>query len=176
MPLGFWNDTDGMKYHSAYFARFPNVWAHGDFASWTEHGGMVIHGRSDTTLNPGGVRIGTAEIYRVVENIPGVLESLVFGQDWQSDVRVVLLVRLEPERSLTTELETEIKARIRAATTPRHVPAMILQVADLPRTRSNKLVELAVADAVNGRIVRNTEAIANPEVLWEIAGREELRS
>jgi acetoacetyl-CoA synthetase len=176
MPLGFWNDTDGMKYHSAYFARFPNVWAHGDFASWTEHGGMMIHGRSDTTLNPGGVRIGTAEIYRVVENIPGVLESLVFGQDWQSDVRVVLLVRLEPERSLTTELEMEIKAHIRAATTPRHVPAMILQVADLPRTRSNKLVELAVADAVNGRIVRNTEAIANPEALWEIARREELRS
>ncbi len=176
MPLGFWNDTDGAKYHSAYFARFPKVWAHGDFASWTEHGGMVIHGRSDTTLNPGGVRIGTAEIYRVVENIPGVLESLVFGQDWQSDVRVVLLVRLEPERNLTPELEMEIKARIRAATTPRHVPALILQVADLPRTRSNKLVELAVADAVNGRSVRNTEAIANPEVLWEIAGREELRS
>jgi acetoacetyl-CoA synthetase len=137
---------------------------------------MVIHGRSDTTLNPGGVRIGTAEIYRVVESISGVLESLVFGQDWQSDVRVVLLVRLEPERNLTTELEMEIKARIRAATTPRHVPALILQVADLPRTRSNKLVELAVADAVNGRIVRNTEAIANPEALWEIARREELRS
>ena len=176
MPLGFWNDTDGMKYHAAYFARFPNVWAHGDFASWTEHGGMVIHGRSDTTLNPGGVRIGTAEIYRVVENIPGVLESLVFGQEWQSDVRVVLLVRLEPERSLTAELESEIRQRIRAATTPRHVPALILQVADLPRTRSNKLVELAVADAVNGRPVRNTEAIANPDALWEIARREELRS
>jgi acetoacetyl-CoA synthetase len=177
-PLCFWNDPNGSRYSSAYFEKFPQiqrgVWAHGDFASFTVHGGLVIHGRSDTTLNPGGVRIGTGEIYRAVENIPGVLESLVFAQDWHDDVRIVLLVKLEAGLELTPELRKTINAQIRSSCTPRHVPALTLQVRDLPRTRSNKLVELAVSDAVNGRTVRNTAAIANPEVLWEIAARPEL--
>ncbi len=176
-PLGFWNDgrdgapdpmQPGPKYLSAYFERIPGMWAQGDFASWTQHHGMVIHGRSDTTLNPGGVRIGTAEITRVVEQHPGVLESLVFGQEIDNDVRIVLLVRLAEGDTLTDDLVNDIKSRIRAACTPRHVPALVVQVSDLPRTRSNKLVELALADAVNGRPVRNSEAIANPECIWQI--------
>jgi acetoacetyl-CoA synthetase len=184
MPLGFWGDgstgapnpqTPCPKFTAAYFERFDGMWAQGDFASWTEHGGMVIHGRSDTTLNPGGVRIGTAEIYRVVEQHPQIMESCVFGQDHDNDVRVVLLVRLAEGATLTDEMVQDVKGRIRKACTPRHVPAIVLQVGDLPRTRSNKLVELALADAVNGRPVRNSEAIANPECLWEIAAMPELR-
>jgi acetoacetyl-CoA synthetase len=176
-PLGFWNDgrvgapdpmQPGPKYLSAYFERVPGMWAQGDFASWTQHHGIVIHGRSDTTLNPGGVRIGTAEITRVVEQHPGVLESLVFGQEIDNDVRIVLLVRLAQGVTLTDELIGDIKSRIRVACTPRHVPGLVVEVSDLPRTRSNKLVELAVADAVNGRPVRNSEAIANPECIWQI--------
>jgi acetoacetyl-CoA synthetase len=174
-PLGFWGDTNGERYRSAYFDKFPGVWAHGDFACWTQHGGVVIYGRSDTTLNPGGIRIGTAEIYRVVEQIPCVMESLVFGQQWENDVRVVLLVRLAPGVPLTEELKGEMKRLIRSSCTPRHVPSLILAVDDLPRTRSNKLVELAVSDAVNGRTIRNVEAIANPEALWAIAARPELK-
>ena len=185
MPLGFWGDgapglpnpsTPGPKFRAAYFERFAGVWAQGDFASWTSHGGLIIHGRSDTTLNPGGVRIGTAEIYRVVEQIPEVLESCVFGQEWDNDIRVVLLVRLAAGATLTDELVGDIKRRIRGACTPRHVPALVLEVKDLPRTRSNKLVELALADAVNGRKVRNSEAIANPECIDEIAAMPELRA
>jgi acetoacetyl-CoA synthetase len=175
MPLGFWADDDGTKYRAAYYERFPGVWAHGDFASWTEHGGMIIHGRSDTTLNPGGVRIGTSEIYRQVEQLPQVLESLVFGQDWQNDSRIVLLVRLVEGVQLDEALIAEIKQRIRLGCTPRHVPAKIIAVADLPRTRSGKLAELAVSDIVNGRAVRNTTALANPEVLAAIADDQELR-
>lgn len=174
MPLGFWGDDDGTRLRDAYFARFPGVWAHGDFASWTVHGGIVIHGRSDATLNPGGVRIGTAEIYRVVEALPEVLEALAFGQQWEGDTRVVLLVRLVEGASLTDELRDEIRARVRSECSPRHVPAVIAQVDDLPRTRSNKLVELAVADAVHGRPVRNTEALANPEAVDAIAALPEL--
>jgi acetoacetyl-CoA synthetase len=177
-PLRFWNDPDGTRYSSAYFEKFPEilgrVWAHGDFASFTTHGGLVIHGRSDTTLNPGGVRIGTGEIYRAVEDIPGVLESLVFAQNWRNDVRIVLLVRLEVGLEFTRELRDTINAQIRSSCTPRHVPALTLQVRDLPRTRSNKLIELAVSDAVNGRPVRNTASMANPEALWEIMSRPEL--
>jgi len=169
MPLGFWADDDGTRYRAAYYERFADVpgavWAHGDFASWTEHGGMVIHGRSDTTLNPGGVRIGTAEIYRQVERLPQVLESLVFGQEWEGDTRIVLLVRLGPGVELTDELVGDIRARIRTGCTPRHVPGLVVAVDDLPRTRSGKLAELAVTDAVNGREVRNTSALANPETL-----------
>jgi acetoacetyl-CoA synthetase len=165
MPLGFWGDDDGARYQAAYFDRFPGVWAHGDFASWTEHDGLVIHGRSDTTLNPGGVRIGTAEIYRQVEQVPQVLESLVFGQEWRDDVRIVLLLRLADGTKLTDELVADVKQRIRTGCTPRHVPAVVLAVEDLPRTRSNKLAELAVSDAVNGRPVRNTTALANPEAI-----------
>ena len=184
MPIGFWNDgkegfpvqsQPGPKFLSAYFERLNGMWAQGDFASWTQHGGMIIHGRSDTTLNPGGVRIGTAEIYRVVEQHADVLESLVFGQDWDNDVRIVLLVRLADNATLTGELVADLKQRIRVACTPRHVPALVVQVNDLPRTRSNKLVELALADAVNGRPVRNSEAIANPECIAVIAAMDELR-
>ena len=176
MPIGFWGDVNDEKYTAAYFERFPkhDVWAHGDFAAWTEHGGFVIHGRSDSTLNPGGVRIGTAEIYRQVEQLPEIVESLVFGQDFDNDSRIVLLVRMAPGVSLTSELVTLIKQRIRANCSPRHVPALVLAVDDLPRTRSGKLTELAVADAVNGREVRNTEAMANPEALWAIAALPDL--
>jgi acetoacetyl-CoA synthetase len=184
MPIGFWNDggagfpnqsLPGPKFLSAYFERLEGMWAQGDFASWTQHGGMIIHGRSDTTLNPGGVRIGTAEIYRVVEQHADVVESLVFGQDWDNDVRIVLLVRLANSKELTDDLVADLKQRIRVACTPRHVPALVVRVEDLPRTRSNKLVELALADAVNGRPVRNSEAIANPECIPVIAAMDELR-
>jgi acetoacetyl-CoA synthetase len=177
MPLGFWGDDDGSRYRAAYFERFAgrDVWAQGDFATRTAHGGVVIHGRSDTTLNPGGVRIGTAEIYRQVEQIPEVVESLVFGQDWDGDTRIVLLVRLAEGAELDEGLVAEIKARIRTGCSPRHVPAVIAQVEDLPRTRSGKLAELAVADVVNGREVRNTSALANPETLEVIAALDPLR-
>jgi acetoacetyl-CoA synthetase len=177
MPLGFWNDGapgqpnpmhPGPKYLSAYFERVPGMWAQGDFASWTTQHGLVIHGRSDTTLNPGGVRIGTGEIYRVVEQHPDVVESLVFGQEHDNDVRIVLLVRLMNDKVLDEKLIADLKQRIRTTCTPRHVPALVVQVDDLPRTRSNKLVELALADAVNGRPVRNAEAIANPECIDRI--------
>jgi acetoacetyl-CoA synthetase len=165
MPIGFWNDPDGKRYRAAYFERFPNVWHHGDYIELTEHGGIVVHGRSDATLNPGGVRIGTAEIYRQVEQLPEILESLVIGQDWDNDVRVVLFVRLQPGKALDEGLRNRIKAQIRANTTPRHVPAKILAVADIPRTKSGKIVELAVRDIVHGRPVKNREALANPEAL-----------
>ncbi len=174
MPLGFWGDREDARYHAAYFERFPDVWAHGDFASWTVHGGMVIHGRSDATLNPGGVRIGTAEIYRVADAVPEVLESLAFGQQWDGDVRIVLLVRLGDGATLTEDLKAQIRSRIRRECSPRHVPAVIAQVDDLPRTRSNKLVELAVADAVHGRPVRNTDALANPEAIDAIVALPDL--
>lgn len=176
MPLRFWGDPDGTKYSAAYFERFGgiDVWAHGDFAAFTEHGGYVIHGRSDATLNPGGVRIGTAEITRQVEHDPSIAESLVFGQDWDDDTRIVLLVRMVPGHELTAEAITSLKQRIRSQCSPRHVPALVIAVDDLPRTRSGKLTELAVADAVNGRAVRNTEAMANPEALWAIANHPSL--
>jgi acetoacetyl-CoA synthetase len=165
MPVSFWNDPGDMKYDSAYFARFPGVWAQGDFASWTEHGGLVIHGRSDATLNAGGVRIGTAEIYRQVENLPQIVEALAIGQQWDDDTRIVLFVRLASDSELDDELITTIRRVLRENCSPRHVPAKIVAVADLPRTRSNKLAELAVADVVHGREVRNVEALANPESL-----------
>jgi acetoacetyl-CoA synthetase len=174
MPVAFWNDPDGRKYHAAYFARFPNVWCHGDYVVLTDHDGMVIHGRSDAVLNPGGVRIGTAEIYRQVESLDEVAESLVIGQDWQGDVRVVLFVRLREGLALDDALAAKIKGRIRANTTPRHVPAKILQVVDIPRTRSGKIVELAVRNVVHGRPVKNVEALANPEALEQFRGRAEL--
>ena len=176
MPLGFWNDDDASRYQAAYFERYLNVWSQADFASWTVHGGIIVHGRSDATLNPGGVRIGTAEIYRAVEQIPDVMESLVFGQQWDNDTRIVLLVRLREGVTLTDNLRTLIRANVRSAATPRHVPAVIAAVDDLPRTRSNKLVELAVADIVHGRAVRNTDALANPEALEAIAALVELRT
>jgi len=175
VPVGFWgDDAAGSKFDAAYFQRFPGVWAHGDFASWTEHGGMVIHGRSDATLNAGGVRIGTAEIYAQVEQITGVVEAIAVGQEWDDDTRIVLFVRLSEGLRLNDAMQSEIRARLRAHASPRHVPARILQVADVPRTRSNKISELAVADVVNGREVRNTEALANPECLSQYRQRPEL--
>ena len=165
MPVKFWNDPDGRKYHAAYFERFDNVWCHGDFAEWTAHGGMIIHGRSDATLNPGGVRIGTAEIYNQVERMPEVMEALAIGQSWDNDVRVVLFVRLAEGLELDEALETSIKARIRSGASPRHVPARIVAVDDIPRTKSGKITELAVRDVVHGREVKNKEALANPEAL-----------
>ena len=174
MPVGFWNDPDGKKYFGAYFSRFDNVWHHGDFAEWTEHGGMIIHGRSDATLNPGGVRIGTAEIYRQVEQLPEISEALVIGQDWDHDVRVVLFVVLSEGGVLDDDLRARIKAAIRKGASPRHVPAKVLEVNDIPRTKSGKVTELAVRDVVHGRAVKNKEALANPEALEFFKERPEL--
>jgi acetoacetyl-CoA synthetase len=165
MPLQFWNDPEGAKYQAAYFERFDNIWCHGDFAEWTEHDGIVIHGRSDATLNPGGVRIGTAEIYNQVEQMAEVAEALCIGQDWDNDVRVVLFVRLAEGVSLDDDLKARIKTKIRTGATPRHVPAKIVAVRDIPRTKSGKIVELAVRDIVHGREVKNREALANAEAL-----------
>ncbi len=180
MPVEFWNDADGSKYRAAYFERFDNIWCHGDFAELTAHGGMIIYGRSDATLNPGGVRIGTAEIYRQVEKLPEVVESLVIGQDWPpgslGDVRVVLFVKLREGETLTEALADKVKKQIRDNTTPRHVPARVLQVADIPRTKSGKIVELAVRNVVHGRAVKNVEALANPEALEHFRDRSELQS
>jgi len=174
MPVGFWNDPDGRRYLDAYFRRFPGVWCHGDFAELTVHGGLIIHGRSDAVLNPGGVRIGTAEIYRQVEQLDEVAESIAVGQEWDGDVRVVLFVRLQDGRVLDQDLRDRIRAQLRANTTPRHVPAKILAVADIPRTLSGKITELAVRDVIHGRPVRNTDALANPEALELFRDRPEL--
>lgn len=174
MPVSFWNDPDGSKYFGAYFARFPNIWHHGDFAEWTEHGGIIIHGRSDATLNPGGVRIGTAEIYRQVEQLHEVKESLVIGQNWDDDVRVVLFVVLRDGLTLDDALIDRIKRQIREGASPRHVPAKIIQVPDIPRTKSGKITEIAVRDIVHGREIKNKEALANPEVLDHFANVPEL--
>ncbi len=165
MPLGFLNDEKGERYHNAYYARFDNVWCQGDFAEWSANGGMIIHGRSDATLNPGGVRIGTAEIYAQVEQMPEVIEGLAIGQDWDNDVRVVLFVRLADGVVLDEALEKKIRTQVRTGASPRHVPAKIVAVTDIPRTKSGKIVELAVRDVVHGRPVKNVEALANAEAL-----------
>jgi acetoacetyl-CoA synthetase len=174
MPVGFWNDPQDARYKAAYFEKYPNVWCHGDYVELTEHDGVVIYGRSDATLNPGGVRIGTAEIYRQVEQLDEVQEAIVIGQDWEGDVRVVLFVRLAEGLALGDQLAQKIKGRIREGCTPRHVPAKIIQVADIPRTKSGKIVELAVRDVVHGRPVKNQEALANPEALALYAELAEL--
>ena len=176
MPVAFWDDPDGARYRAAYFTKFPGLWHHGDYAELTPHGGVVIHGRSDAVLNPAGVRIGTAEIYRQVDRIDEVVESLVIGQRLDHDERIVLFVRLHEGLSLTPDLEARIRTEVRTGATPRHVPARIVQVADIPRTRSGKIVELAVRDVVHGLEVRNREAIANPEALDQFRDRPELRS
>lgn len=176
MPLGFWRDGDGSRYCAAYFERFPGVWAHGDYAEQRPHGGLIIHGRSDAVLNPGGVRIGTAEIYRQVERIDEVLESVAIGQQWQGDVRVVLFVQLREGVELDAALERRIREEIRQHASPRHVPARIVAVQDIPRTRSGKIVELAVRNVVHGQPVNNTEALANPEALDCYRDRVELQS
>lgn len=165
VPVGFWNDPEGAKFHSAYFDRFPNIWAHGDYGEITAAGGVIIHGRSDAVLNPGGVRIGTAEIYRQVEKNSAVLESVVIGQQWQDDVRVVLFVVLKEGHVLDDDMVIALKKDIRQNTTPRHVPERIVQVADIPRTISGKIAELAVRDVVQGREIKNTDALANPQAL-----------
>jgi acetoacetyl-CoA synthetase len=174
MPVGFWNDPDGRKYHAAYFARFPGVWHHGDYVELTEHDGLIIYGRSDAVLNPGGVRIGTAEIYRQVEQLDEIVESVVIGQQWNGDERVVLFVRLREGVALDRALEERIRRQIRENSSPRHVPTVIAAVTDIPRTKSGKLVELAVRDVVHGRDIKNREALANPEALEQFRNRPEL--
>jgi len=176
MPIGFWNDPDDEKYHAAYFSRFDNIWTHGDFAERTAHNGIIIHGRSDATLNPGGVRIGTAEIYNQVEQMDEVVEAICIGQDWDDDVRVVLFIRLAEGVTLDADLEKRIRAKIRTGASPRHVPARIIAVTDIPRTKSGKIVELAVRDIVHGRPVKNQEALANPEALELFKDLPQLRT
>ena len=176
MPIGFWNDKTGERYHAAYFDRFPNVWCHGDFVELTERGGMVIYGRSDATLNPGGVRIGTAEIYRQVEAFSAIEEAICIGQNWDNDTRVVLFVRMAVGESLTDYLTAMLRKRIRENCSPRHMPAKVIAVDDIPRTRSGKITELAVRDVVHGLPVKNKEALANPEALYCFAGLAELES
>ena len=175
MPVGFWNDPEGARYRAAYFERYPGVWHHGDYALLTPRGGLVILGRSDAVLNPGGVRIGTAEIYRQVEKLDEVLESVVVGQDVGHDVRVVLFVRLRDGLTLDEALSDRIRRQVRANTTPRHVPAKIVQVPEIPRTISGKIVELAVRETIHGRPVMNTDALANPSALEHFRDRPELR-
>ncbi len=175
MPICFWDDVDGARYRAAYFARYPGVWHHGDYVELTQHDGVIVYGRSDATLNPGGVRIGTSEIYRQVEQIEAVAESIVISQDWDGDVRVVLFVKLRDGLTLDDDMVAEIRARIREGCTPRHVPAKVLQVADIPRTKSGKIVELAVREVVHGRTIKNIEALDNPQALDLYRDRVDLR-
>lgn len=176
MPAGFWDDVDGERYHNAYFDRFDNIWCHGDFVEITEQNGLIVYGRSDATLNPGGVRIGTAEIYRHVEQLDEVIESVAIGQEWDNDVRVVLFVVLRDGLSLSDALTQQIKTTIRNHCTPRHVPAKVLQVAEIPRTRSGKIVELAIREVVHNRPVKNRNALSNPNALEHFKNRLELQS
>jgi acetoacetyl-CoA synthetase len=174
MPIKFWNDPEGKKYQSAYFDVFPNIWHHGDFIEITPENGVIVYGRSDATLNPGGVRIGTAEIYRQVENLEQIEDSLVVGQEWQGDVRVVLFIKLNEGAFLDEELIKTIKSTIRKNATPRHVPAKIIAVDDIPYTISGKKVELAVRNVIHGREVKNKDALANPQALDLYDGLDEL--
>jgi len=174
-PVGFWNDPDGKKYSAAYFEKFPGVWCQGDWCEWTAHGGLIIHGRSDATLKPGGVRIGTAEIYRIVEQLPEISESIAVGQDWEGDMRVVLFVILKSGAKLDEALAAKIKKALREKASPRHVPAKIIAVTDIPRTKSGKITELAVREVIHGRPVKNIEALANPEALGLYKDIEELK-
>ena len=176
MPTHFWDDPDGKKYHQAYFNVFPGIWTHGDYAELTEQNGIIMHGRSDAVLNPGGVRIGTAEIYRQVEKVDAVLEAIAVGQNWDNDVRVILFVMLKDGYRLDDRLSQRIKTVIRESTTPRHVPAKIIQVMDIPRTRNGKITELAVRNVIHGEEVRNHDALANPEALEYFRDLEELMS
>ena len=175
MPIYFWNDTENKKYQSAYFSKFKNIWCQGDYVSETNEGGLIFYGRSDTVLNPGGVRIGTAEIYRQVEKLDQVQESIVVGQDWQEDVRVILFVKLKESIQLTDDLIKSIKLQIRNNTTPRHVPAKVIQVSDIPRTKSGKIVEIAVRNCIHNEDIKNSESLANPEALEEFRNRLELQ-
>jgi acetoacetyl-CoA synthetase len=176
MPIYFWNDPDFKKYKSAYFDVFPNIWHHGDYIEITEHGGVRIFGRSDATLNPSGVRIGTAEIYRQVEVMDEIADSIVVGQNWEEDVRVILFVKLSPNVVLDDNLKNRIRKNIRDNTTPRHVPQLILEVTDIPCTLNGKKVELAVRNVIEGKPVTNKDALANPEALNQFAEMTELKS
>ncbi|HJP26636.1 MAG TPA: hypothetical protein QF550_04865, partial [Arenicellales bacterium] len=176
MPVAFWDDPEGLKYHAAYFGKYPGIWCHGDWVSLTEHGGMIIYGRSDATLNPGGVRIGTAEIYRQAEKIEEVLESLAITQRWKGDERIVLFVRLRDGFELDEGVESRIRQEIRSRASPRHVPSKIVQVSDIPRTKSGKIVEIAVKKIVHNERVSNREALANPEALTLFANLGILQS
>lgn len=176
MPVSFWSDPDGKKYRKAYFEKFPGVWHHGDWCEWTQNNGLIIHGRSDATLNPGGVRIGTAEIYRVVEQMPEIKESIAVGQDWQGDVRVILFIVMNEGRNLDDALGAKLKKALREQASPRHVPAKIIAVSDIPRTKSGKITELAVREVIHGRDVKNVEALANPAALELYKNLTELKS
>jgi acetoacetyl-CoA synthetase len=175
MPIYFWDDPDMEKYQSAYFDVYPNVWRHGDFIEIRDNGGVVIYGRSDATLNPGGVRIGTADIYRLVERFPEIEDSLVVGQDWKNDVRVILFVKMQPNVDLTDDLMSRIKKLLRVEASPRHVPAKILAVPDIPYTLNMKKVELAVKKVIQGQAVLNKDALKNPESLDFFASLQELK-
>ena len=176
MPVGFWKDTDGSRYKNAYFETYPNVWTHGDYIEITEHGGIIIYGRSDATLNPGGVRIGTSEIYSQVEKLDEVVEAIAIGQNFGNDIRIVLFVVLKGSLILDDKITKSIKAQVRANCTHRHVPEIIIQVADIPRTKSGKITELAVRDIVHGRAVKNKESLANPEVLEQYRDLAQLKT
>ena len=173
-PVYFWNDPDGQRYHDAYFSRYDNIWCHGDWAEITKNGGIIISGRSDTILNPGGVRIGTAEIYREVEKIPAVLESIAVGQAWEGDVRIILFVVLREEKELTDSIQDDICQILKRNASPRHVPAKIIKVTDIPRTRSGKITEIVVKDLIHKRPISNKEAISNPEIIEEFKSKAEL--
>jgi acetoacetyl-CoA synthetase len=176
MPLYFWNDPDGSLYRKAYFERFPGVWAHGDWCELTKNGGLIIYGRSDATLNPGGVRIGTAELYRLVETLPEIVDSLAVSQQWEEDERVILFVKMATGVELTEELRERLRRAIREHLSPRHVPAEIIRVADIPYTINMKKVELAVRNVIHGEPVKNRDAMANPESLELYRDLPELRS
>jgi len=176
IPLKFWNDPGDKKFHEAYFAKFDNIWCQGDFAEITKHGGMIVHGRSDATLNPGGVRIGTAEIYAQVEQLQEVVEAIAIGQSWQNDTRVVLFVRLRDGIVMDDDLQKTIRVKIRTGASPRHVPEKIIAVQDIPRTKSGKITELAVRDVVHGREIKNQEALANPQALKLFENLPELQT
>jgi acetoacetyl-CoA synthetase len=174
MPIKFWNDTGDKKYKSSYFAKYKNVWHHGDFAKITDEGGFIIYGRSDTTLNPGGVRLGTAEIYNEVEKFKEIQESIVIGQAWKNDIRIILFVVLNKGYNLTNEIKDKIKKEIRANASPRHVPAKIISILEIPKTKNGKLVELAVKQSIEGMVIKNLEALANPDSLKQFKNIKEL--
>ena len=174
MPVKFWNDQDDKKYKSAYFEKYENVWHHGDFAKITNNGGFIIYGRSDTTLNPGGVRLGTAEIYNVVEKLEEIKESIVIGQQWNNDVRIILFIVLNKDYQLTKKIEEKIKKTIKVNASPRHVPSKIIPILDIPKTKNGKLVELAVKQTIEGIKIKNLEALANPDSLEQFKNIKEL--
>ena len=174
MPVKFWNDDGDKKYKSAYFEKYKNVWHHGDFAKITDNGGFIIYGRSDTTLNPGGVRLGTAEIYSVVEKFEEVQESIVIGQSWNNDIRIILFIVLNKGFNLTADIKEKIKKAIKVQASPRHVPSKIISISEIPKTKNGKLVELAVKQSVEGKMIKNLEALANPDSLEQFKNIKEL--